>query len=104
MRTKTIWKSKLLKTKFSSTVFWDGFIYGLNESRLVCLNAKDGSLKWRGKKYGYGKILAASGHLIILGDSGDLALVEMNPNTFTEKNEFKALKGGRTWNYPALAN
>ena len=31
-------------------------------------------------------------------------LNEMNPNTFTEKNEFKALKGGRTWNYPALAN
>ncbi|MBE86954.1 MAG: hypothetical protein CMO69_04365, partial [Verrucomicrobiales bacterium] len=104
MRTKILWKSKLLKTKFSSAIYWDGFIYGLNESRLVCLNAKDGSLKWRGKKYGYGKIVAASGHLIILGDSGDLALVEMNPNTFSEKIEFKALEGGRTWNYPTLAN
>lgn len=104
MRTKILWKSKLLKTKFSSAIYWDGFIYGLNESRLVCLNAKDGSLKWRGKKYGYGKIVAASGHLIILGDSGDLALVEMNPNAFSEKIEFKALEGGRTWNYPTLAN
>ena len=104
MRTKILWKSKLLKTKFSSAIYWDGFIYGLNESRLVCLNAKDGSLKWRGNNYGYGKIVAASGHLIILGDSGDLALVEMNPNTFSEKIEFKALEGGRTWNYPALSN
>ena len=104
IKTKTLWTSKLLKTKFSSAVYWDGFIYGLNENRLVCLNAKDGTLKWRGKKYGYGKIVAASGHLIILGDSGDLALVEMNPNTFSEKIEFKALEGGRTWNYPALAN
>ena len=104
MRTRILWKSKLLKTKFSSAIYWDGFIYGLNESRLVCLNAKDGSLKWRGKKYGYGKIVAASGHLIILGDSGDLALVEMNPNAFSEKIEFKALEGGRTWNYPTLAN
>tara|TARA_B100001250_G_scaffold414073_1_gene450549 strand:+ start:5277 stop:6548 length:1272 start_codon:yes stop_codon:yes gene_type:complete len=104
IKTKTLWTSKLLKTKFSSAVYWDGFIYGLNENRLVCLNAKDGTLKWRGKKYGYGKIVAASGHLIILGDSGDLALVEMNPNAFSEKIEFKALEGGRTWNYPALAN
>ena len=25
-------------------------------------------------------------------------------NTFSEKIEFKALEGGRTWNYPTLAN
>ena len=77
-------------------------LYGLNENRLVCLNAKDGSLKWRGDKFGYGQIIAASGHLIILGDAGDLALVEMNPNEFVLKAKFKALEGGRTWNYPAL--
>ena len=103
MKTKTLWKSKLLKTKFSSAVYWDGFIYGLNENRLVCINALDGTLKWRGNKYGYGQIVAASGHLIILGDSGDMTLVEMNPNTFLEKIQFKALKGGRTWNYPAIS-
>jgi len=28
----------------------------------------------------------------------------MNPDKFVEKANFKALKGGRTWNYPALAN
>ena len=63
----------------------------------------DGSLKWRGNKYGYGQIIAASGHLIILGDAGDLSLVEMSPDKFTEKASFKALTGGRTWNYPALS-
>ncbi len=104
MRTESLWKSKSLKTKFSSPTFWKGHLYGLNENRLVCLDAKDGSLKWRGDKYGYGQIIAASGHLIILGDAGDLALVEMNPDKFVEKANFKALKGGRTWNYPALAN
>ena len=74
----------------SWSVYWDGFIYGLNENRLVCINALDGTLKWRGNKYGYGQIVAASGHLIILGDSGDMTLVEMNPNTFLEKIQFKA--------------
>tara|TARA_B100000959_G_scaffold62176_1_gene65560 strand:+ start:1432 stop:2715 length:1284 start_codon:yes stop_codon:yes gene_type:complete len=104
MRTESLWKSNLLKTKFSSPIFWKGHLYGLNEDRLVCLDAKDGSLKWRGDKYGYGQVIAASGHLIILGDAGDLALAEMNPAKFVEKANFKALKGGRTWNYPALAN
>ena len=39
----------------------------------------------------------------MLGDDGDLALVEMNPDQFVQKAKFKALKGGRTWNYPALS-
>ena len=102
IQTESLWKSKSLKTKFSSPIFWEGHLYGLNENRLVCLNAEDGSLKWRGDKFGYGQIIAASGHLIILGDAGDLALVEMNPNEFVPKAKFKALEGGRTWNYPAL--
>ena len=103
MSTESLWKSKSLKTKFSSPVLWKGHLYGLNDNRLVCLDAKNGSLKWRGDKFGYGQIIAASGHLIVLGDDGDLALVEMNPDQFVQKAKFKALKGGRTWNYPALS-
>lgn len=104
LKTESLWKSKSLKTKFSSPILWKGHLYGLNENRLTCLDAADGSLKWRGNKYGYGQIIAASGHLIILGDAGDLSLVEMNPEKFTEKAAFKALSGGRTWSYPALSN
>ena len=104
MRTLTLWKSISLKRKFSSPILWQDHIYGLNENQLVCLDSKDGLLKWRGAKYGYGQIIAASGHLIILRDNGNLALVEMNPDRFVEKANFKALKGGRTWNTPALAH
>ena len=103
LKTESLWKSKSLKTKFSSPIFWEGYLYGLNENRLVCLDAANGSLQWRGNKYGYGQIIAASGHLIIMGDDGDLSLVEMNPSEFKEKASFKALAGGRTWNYPALS-
>ncbi len=102
-KTESLWKSKSLKTKFSTPILWKGHLYGLNENRLTCLDAEDGSLKWRGNKYGYGQIIAASGHIIILGDAGDLSLVEMNPQKFIEKATFKALDGGRTWSYPALS-
>ena len=103
LNTESLWKSKSLKTKFSSPILWKGHLYGLNANRLTCLDAEDGSLKWRGNKYGYGQVIAASGHLIILGDVGDLSLVEMNPEKFIEKANFKALSGGRTWSYPALS-
>jgi len=103
LKTESLWKSKSLKTKFSSPILWKGHIYGLNENRLTCLDAANGSLKWRGNKYGYGQIIAASGHLIVMGDAGDLSLVEMNSSEFKEKATFKALEGGRTWNYPALS-
>ena len=38
-----------------------------------------------------------------MGDAGDLSLVEMDSSEFKEKATFKALEGGRTWNYPALS-
>ena len=101
--TKTLWRSKRLKTKFSSPIYKDRFIYGLNENRLVCIDSIDGSLRWTGNKYGYGQIISASDHLLILGDSGDLSLVKMSPEKFIEIASYKALKGGRTWNYPALS-
>jgi len=103
LKTESLWKSKSLKTKFSSPILWKGHLYGLNENRLTCLDAANGTLKWRGNKYGYGQIIAASGHLIVMGDAGDLSLVEMNSSEFKEKATFKALEGGRTWNYPALS-
>ena len=47
----TTWKSKNLKAKFSNPVLKDGYLYGLSENLLVCIEAKTGKLKWRGKKY-----------------------------------------------------
>jgi len=99
---KTVWTNINMKNKFNSSVLHDGYIYGLDEGILTCLDVNTGNRKWKGGRYGYGQIILASDHLIVMSDSGELALVKATPNEFTEVARFGALEG-KTWNYPAIA-
>jgi outer membrane protein assembly factor BamB len=98
----TAWKSKNLKSKFSNPVLKDGFIYGFNENSFTCLDASDGKLKWRGSKYGYGRVLLVDDKLVILGNTGILSVVEANPKKFVEIYSGQLLSNARCWNGPAL--
>ena len=99
---KEIWRNNRMKNQFTSSVLHDGFIYGLDESILACLDVTTGTLRWKGGRYGYGQVLLADGHLIVLAENGDLALVRATPERHEEIVRFPALSG-KTWNHPALA-
>jgi outer membrane protein assembly factor BamB len=99
---REVWRNRNMKNKFNASVFHDGFIYGLDEGVLTCLDARTGARKWRGGRYGYGQLLLASGHLIVLGGEGELALVKATAESFQEVGRVQALEG-KTWNVPALA-
>jgi outer membrane protein assembly factor BamB len=99
----TIWENINMKNKFNSSVLHNGFVYGLDEGILTCLDVNTGERKWKGGRYGYGQVLLASGHLILTSDSGELALVKASPDQYTEVARFPALQG-QTWNYPAIAD
>ncbi len=98
------WTSKDLKAKFSNPVLKDGYLYGFSENLLVCLEAGTGQLKWRGKKYGYGRILLCGEQLLILGNTGVLSVVDANPENFREVFSAPLLSDARCWNGPALVN
>ena len=97
-----LWRNKFLKNKFTSSVLHDGHLYGLDEDILVCLDATTGERRWKDGRYGYGQVLLASGHLVILCGDGDLALVQALPDRHVEIARIPAIKG-KTWNHPALA-
>jgi outer membrane protein assembly factor BamB len=99
---RQVWKNLNLKNKFNSSVFHEGFLYGLDEGILTCLDASTGTRRWKDGRYGYGQMLLASGHLVILGGEGDLALVQATPERHMELARFPALKG-KTWNHPSIA-
>ena len=80
-----------------------GCVYGLDDETLVCLDPASGERKWKDGRFGYGQVLLAGGHLVILGGSGELALVKASPVAFEELARFPALHG-KTWNYPAVAD
>lgn len=100
---REVWRNKNLKNKFTSSVLWQGHIYGLDEDILVCLDAATGGRKWKDGRYGYGQLLLASGHLIILCGDGDVALVKATPDSHQEVARMPALEG-KTWNLPAIEN
>jgi outer membrane protein assembly factor BamB len=100
---REVWRNIRMKNQFTSSVLHEGFIYGLDESILACLDAATGELKWKGGRYGYGQVLLASGHLIVLGEEGDLVLVRAAPDRHQELARFPALEG-KTWNHPAMSD
>jgi outer membrane protein assembly factor BamB len=100
---RQIWRNIRMKNQFTSSVLQDGFIYGLDESILACVDAATGELKWKGGRYGYGQVLLASGYLIVLTEDGDLALVRATPERHQEVVRFPVLEG-KTWNHPAMAD
>ena len=92
-----------MKNKFSSSVLHEGYIYGLDEAILACIDAETGELKWKGGRYGYGQVLLAGGNLIVTTESGDIAMVEATPERHHELAAIPAISG-KTWNVPALAD
>jgi outer membrane protein assembly factor BamB len=98
-----LWRTNRMKNQFTSSVLHEGYIYGLDEAILACLDAATGELKWKGGRYGYGQVMLASGHLIVLTEGGDLALVRATPERHDERARFAALEG-KTWNHPAISD
>ena len=100
----TIWENTNMKNKFNSSVLHNGYVYGLDEGILVCLDVNTGERKWKEGRFGYGLVILASDHLIVTnGDTGEVALIKATPDKYTEVARFAALQG-RTWNYPAIAD
>jgi outer membrane protein assembly factor BamB len=99
---KTIWENVNMKNKFNSSVLHQGYVYGLDEGILTCVDVNTGEKKWKGGRYGYGQVILAGGNLIVLSDNGELVLVRANPDQHSEIARFQAIEG-KTWNYPAIS-
>ena len=101
--TRTVWDNTRMKNKFTSSVLHQGYIYGLDEAILACLDAATGDLKWKGGRYGYGQVMLAGDRLIVLAENGDVALVQATPERYDEVAKFSAITG-KTWNHPVIAD
>ena len=97
-----IWKTTRLKAKFTNLIYRDGFIYGLDDGVMVCLEASSGEKKWKEGRYGHGQEILVRDVLLVGAESGEVILLDPNPQEARELARFSALPG-KTWNPPALA-
>ncbi|MDQ3171519.1 MAG: PQQ-like beta-propeller repeat protein [Acidobacteriota bacterium] len=100
---REVWRNIRMKNQFTSSVLHEGFIYGLDEAILACIDAATGEVKWKGGRYGYGQLMLADGHLIVMTEGGDMALVRATPAKHEEVSRFTVFDA-RTWNHPAITN
>lgn len=100
---RLVWKSRRLKSKFNNMIQWKGFIYGLDDGILTCLDLQNGERRWKEGRYRHGQmILVNPKQLLVLSEGGEAILVEPNPSTHHEWCRTPVLEG-KTWNPPALA-
>ncbi len=91
-----------MQAKFTTPVFHNGFIYGLDNGILACLDPATGKRRWIDGRYGHGQILLAGDLLIVQAEDGRVVLVAPSPDELQERGRVQAMDG-KTWNNPALA-
>lgn len=113
-----------LQTHWSTAIEHQGYLYGFsgrNEpgSDLRCIRASDGRVLWRypdadpgqpGAEndarvfFGRGSAILADGRLIVMGERGTLALVEVDPERFREISRLQPAEFGHPcWTAPVLS-
>jgi len=97
-----LWESQALRAKFTNVVEHEGFLYGLDDGILVCLDPHDGTRRWKQGRYGHGQVLLAGDLLLVTLETGGVALVAARSDAFVELGRAAPLTG-KTWNAPALA-
>ena len=97
------WSSNRFRPKFNDFVVREGFVYGLDDGTLTCLDVASGSIKWKSGHYGYGQLLLVDDVLLIISEDGDLVLVPAVPTKPQPLASIKVLESGFCWNHMALA-
>ncbi|HEX5175754.1 MAG TPA: PQQ-binding-like beta-propeller repeat protein [Chthoniobacteraceae bacterium] len=100
--THRLWHSQRLKSKFASLILHEGFIYGLDDGRVTCIDLANGEPRWKGERIGHGQLLLAGDLLLATAENGEVLLFEARSDAAQELGRFSALDG-KMWNPPALA-
>lgn len=104
---ETVWKNNKLAARYANPVSDGKNIFGLHnlQGQLICIDAENGRVKWKGELEGPGQMLLTDGVLLVVnGDSGDVKLFDATASEARELARFDTFKDKRkTWNTPALA-
>lgn len=99
---KTLWESDSMRSDVNSSLLLGDHIYGFDRGTLKSLDAATGEIGWKARGFQRGSLIAADGRLIVLGESGNLALVDADPEEFVQTSSVKILEG-KNWTAPTLA-
>lgn len=97
--------TRAIRPYYNDLVVHGEHLYGFDGSFFTCVSLSDGKGKWKARGYGNGQVLLLSDQdlLLVLTESGEVALIDAHPNGHKELARFKAIEG-KTWNHPVIAH
>ena len=97
----------VMKTKMGNVLIRDGYVYGLDDVNLQCIELETGKKRWKKRrtpKFGHGQVMLIGDAILVLTELGELVLVEPSPEKYKELTSFRAFPDDQiTWNNPAFA-
>ncbi len=100
---EVVWQNKEMSNHYSTSILYEGYLYGFDEATVKCIDFGTGEPKWGQDGFGKGSLCMAGGHLIILSEKGELAIARASPDSFSEISRAHIL-GGKCWTAPVLCN
>ena len=105
----------IYQSGWSSPVCYQGFIYALGNGEsfltapLICFELATGKMMWTTNNFGVGGLIRVNTNLLVLTETGQLVLVQANPNAYVELARYQALQftaaaPGKCWISPAFSN
>ena len=103
---ETVWRSKVIRSKFQTCILWGGHLYGADESSLKCVDFLTGRELWserrvEGRSTQHGTVAMAGGHIFFLTGDGWLFAAKASPEGFRPTASARPLRG-RCWTVPTI--
>lgn len=95
--------SKVLLSKFQSSVLTDGCLFASDQRKLACVDFMTGKELWKEPRMENGTIVLAEGKLVVLTEGGELLVAPASKSGFKPTTRVKLLDG-RCWTVPTIAN
>lgn len=106
---KEIWRDEnAMQNHWATSIYHEGYLYGMDGrheqgSNLRCIEFATGKVIWTAEKgLGRASFLMAEGHLIAVGERGDIARIELTPEGYRETARARVLRYP-VWTPPILA-
>ncbi|MFQ5463145.1 MAG: PQQ-binding-like beta-propeller repeat protein [Phycisphaerae bacterium] len=102
LSTSLIWQSRVLRNKFQSCIYQDGYLYASDQRGLKCVRFLSGEAAWSIPRIQHGTLVPAQNHLFLLTEHGELQVAERSPKGF-EPTLTAEILSGRCWTVPVIS-
>jgi outer membrane protein assembly factor BamB len=105
VKARQVYFTRSMNNHHGGVVLADGYLYGFNDSILVCLDFATGKMMWRDRSVGKGTLIVADGSLYIQGEDNMIGLADATPSGYREKGRFRIPdKGLPSWAHPVISD